>query len=140
MNKLNFEPNDCSKVREFMDSYLSDELLVETNQQILSHLNKCERCVAIMEDRKRVRHLLRRAIDHQEIPAGLEQKIKLGLRQKNSGRINVNTWRMLAIAASLTVVMLGGWAAYHLSSHGTPQDAVNVVKVFSEQGLGVLEI
>jgi len=100
MNKLNFEPNDCSKVRDFVDAYLSDELLVETNQQILSHLNTCERCVAIVENRKHVRHLLRRAVDNQQVPAGLEQKIKLGLRQQNPGRININGWRAMAIPRS----------------------------------------
>jgi len=84
-----------------VDAYLSDELLVETNQQILSHLNTCERCVAILENRKHVRHLLRRAIDNQEVPAGLEQKIKVGLRRQNVARMNLNTWRALAVAATL---------------------------------------
>ena len=140
MNKLNFEPGDCSKVRDLVDAYLSDELLVETNQQILSHLNTCERCVAIVEDRKRVRHLLRRAVDNQQIPAGLEQKIKLGLRQQNHGRMNLNGWRALAIAATLAVAALGGWAVFHLAGHSPVIAAFNLVHVVSQQGLAVLDI
>jgi hypothetical protein len=140
MNKLNFEPNDCSKVRDLMDAYLSDELLVETNQQILSHIDKCESCASVMENRKRARHLLRRAVDNQAVPTGLEQKIKLNLRKQNPARMTVSNWRALAIAASMTVALLGGWAVYHLIDHPDPVSAFNVINVVSEQGLALLQI
>ncbi len=34
----------CQEFREMMDSYLSDELLVETNHEVLHHLENCRAC------------------------------------------------------------------------------------------------
>ena len=37
---------DCRQIRELMDSYISGELTVESNHDVLRHLERCESCRA----------------------------------------------------------------------------------------------
>ena len=52
---------DCRTVREFADSFLSQELLVETNHEVLRHLETCAACRAELAARDEIRGRLRRA-------------------------------------------------------------------------------
>src|SRR5687768_13876417 len=49
---------DCRQVRELMDSYLSEELSVETNLGFLHHMARCRDCAAELTRRQRLRALL----------------------------------------------------------------------------------
>lgn len=51
----------CKDFREISDSYLSDELLVETNHQIFRHMEHCPECRADFAARRRFRDRLREA-------------------------------------------------------------------------------
>lgn len=51
----------CRDVREIADSYLSGELLVETNHEILQHLTSCPQCRADLAVRQDLRESVRRA-------------------------------------------------------------------------------
>jgi len=52
---------ECRKVREIADSFLGDELLVETNHDIIRHLETCAACRFELEARKNLRERLREA-------------------------------------------------------------------------------
>lgn len=52
---------ECRDVREMGDSYVVDELLTETNHEILRHLETCPRCRADIADRRALRVAVRRA-------------------------------------------------------------------------------
>ena len=54
---------DCQYVREVMDSYLSEELSVETNHGLLHHLAECRDCAAERKRRQRLRALLSETLD-----------------------------------------------------------------------------
>ena len=54
---------DCQHVREMMDSYLSEELSVETNHGVLRHLAACRDCAAELKRRQRLRALLSETLD-----------------------------------------------------------------------------
>lgn len=54
---------DCQHVREVMDSYLSEELSVETNHDLLRHLAECRDCTAELKGRRRLRALLSETLD-----------------------------------------------------------------------------
>ena len=41
MNVINFNEKTCEKIRRYFDSYLDNELLVETNHEVLRHLSVC---------------------------------------------------------------------------------------------------
>ena len=53
----------CRDVREVADSFLCDELLTETNHDILQHLDACPSCRAEVEARRRLRGALRTAFE-----------------------------------------------------------------------------
>ena len=54
---------DCQHVRELMDSYLSEELSVETNHGVLRHVAECSDCGSELKRRKRLRTLLSETLD-----------------------------------------------------------------------------
>ena len=54
---------DCQQVRELMDSYLSEELSVETNHGVLRHVAECRDCAAELKRRQRLRALLSETLD-----------------------------------------------------------------------------
>ena len=54
---------DCQHVREVMDSYLSEELAVETNHGFLHHVAECRDCAAELTRRERLRALLSQTLD-----------------------------------------------------------------------------
>jgi anti-sigma factor RsiW len=49
----------CRDFRELADSYLSDELLIETNHDLLRHLEKCGDCREELASRRELRRKLR---------------------------------------------------------------------------------
>ena len=53
---------NCKDFREIADSYLSDELLVETNHDVLRHLETCADCRRELAARRDLRDRLREAV------------------------------------------------------------------------------
>ena len=54
---------DCQHVREVLDSYLSEELSVETNHGVLRHMSQCRDCAAELGRRRRLRAMLSETLD-----------------------------------------------------------------------------
>ena len=54
MNVVNFNDRSCERYRRYFDAYLDNELLVETNQDVLHHLNSGMDCSRILESRARM--------------------------------------------------------------------------------------
>jgi anti-sigma factor RsiW len=52
---------DCRTVRELADSFLSEQLLVETNHEVLRHIETCDACRAELDARRAIRERLRAA-------------------------------------------------------------------------------
>lgn len=53
---------DCRELKAMMDSYISDELLVETNHDVLRHLENCPTCRAEMSANRSLKAQLRKSI------------------------------------------------------------------------------
>ncbi len=53
---------NCREFDEIADSYLSDELLVETNHELIRHLESCGGCRNAMAERRELRARLRSAV------------------------------------------------------------------------------
>jgi anti-sigma factor RsiW len=101
----------CRDARELLDSFIGEELLVETNHELLRHLATCPDCSTELEGRRRIRSGVKQAFvrsaDLQVRPEFAEQ-LKTRLRasaQPTSRRAWQGRW--LAIAASLLVVVVG---------------------------------
>jgi len=102
----------CRDARELLDSFIGEELLVETNHELLRHLATCPECNAELEGRRRIRSGLqrafRRSVDLQVRP---EFANELATRLRTSSRSPAReAWqaRWFAIAASMLVIVGAG--------------------------------
>src|SRR6187399_3441772 len=103
----------CADVRELIDSFLSEQLLVETIHEVLRHVERCPTCRAELEGRRALRAALRRAIGtseelrmRPEFAEALSSRLRAVSRRRS---FPVFGWRAgLAIAAGvLLVISLG---------------------------------
>jgi anti-sigma factor RsiW len=103
----------CRDARELLDSFIGEELLVETNHELLRHLATCPECSEELEQRRRVRSGLKQAFRRSpelELRPEFAGELTSRLRavQPAARRQWQNRW--FAIAASLLVV--GGIGVY----------------------------
>jgi hypothetical protein len=106
MNVVNFEQKSCERIRGLLDAYVSNELLVETNLEVLRHLNVCTSCGTIAAERARVKKMLKQAVGSENAPAALRSRIQREIQATRPARSN---W-VLAAAAAI-VLGLGGYMA-----------------------------
>jgi Putative zinc-finger len=108
MNIISFGDSACEKIRRYMDSYISNELLVETNHEVLRHLEACPSCSAEVEARSRVKTRLKAAVESQSVPVDLQVKIREQIRQPESRPVVTATRTRWAMAAAAAVVLTAG--------------------------------
>jgi len=101
---------NCKDFKEIADSYLSNELLVETNHEVLQHLENCANCRRELGARRELRASLRSAVKnslHSRINPAFAYKLKTDLRQKTFGKNHAwNFFGSKAVFASLFAVMI----------------------------------
>ncbi len=103
----------CREARELADPFLSDQLLVETTNEIVRHLETCPACRAEFEARRRLRTRLRSAVDAApalaatpEFVAALTARLRPAEATEDiTRRAWLKTWMAAAAAA---VVAVGG--------------------------------
>jgi hypothetical protein len=99
----------CRDVREVADSFLSGELLTETNHEILRHLDTCPSCRAEMDARRRLRGALQDAFARApELQPRAEFTSALRERLRDTPAHDRRRWMWsrswLALAAGLLIV------------------------------------
>jgi anti-sigma factor RsiW len=120
--------SDCQDIRELLDPYLDNELLVETSQSVLDHLGLCADCAAESERRIELRRLLKAALtleDDRDSENLSRRRIKTALEEDRRPR---RTAKILwgALAASLILVLgLTYWRVSNTSKPVTPS-AINM--------------
>lgn len=102
MNIVRFEQKNCIRIRAFLDSYINDELLVETTHEVLRHLTSCRDCGEELRHRQDMKSLLKRAVMREATPDGLETRIEKSIRRKPYD--NWARWT-LAVAAGLAMLL-----------------------------------
>ncbi len=78
---------NCNGFREIADSYLSNELLVETNHEVLRHLENCLDCRRELASRRDLRERLRSAVKsapQSHLNANFATRLKNDLREQHS--------------------------------------------------------
>ena len=101
----------CREIRDLADSFLSEQLLVETNHEVLRHLEGCPACRAQLASLRELRTAIRRAFTHTEslrVSDEFRDRAISGLRRalpgKAPGRMNRRRWAIgLAVAAVLVI-------------------------------------
>jgi anti-sigma factor RsiW len=101
--------SDCQNIRELLDPYLDNELLVETSQSVVDHLGLCPDCAAESERRVELRRLFKTALtlegdndrDRESISRRrIETALERERRPRRTAKIG---WG--ALAASLILVL-----------------------------------
>ena len=103
----------CRDFREVADSYLSDELLVETNHDVIAHLETCADCRRELAARRELRTILRASFakaKELQMPDEFASRLHSELRAAaTSGAMSLNilprTW---VIAAGVMVALTFG--------------------------------
>lgn len=108
---------NCREFSELADSYLSDELLVETNHGLIRHLESCRACRTVLAERREMRETLRRAVKNSASPdpafaAGLRE----AMRARYSRRIGPTLLPAFGVAVLVFAVLLG--ATVYLRNSG----------------------
>jgi anti-sigma factor RsiW len=120
---------DCRNFKELLDSYLSDELAVETNHACLRHAEQCPACRAEMGARRNLRSALRQACQQTVLSFEAHARLRACLRAadaKTDANIEAAAlparrrsltrpnWLSLRLAYSLAAAMLlaTGWLTW----------------------------
>lgn len=82
MKVIGFERNYCKKIERLLDSYLNNELLVETTHEVLKHIRGCPDCSEALRVRERVKAILQTAVRRETAPLVLRERIKQNIRWK----------------------------------------------------------
>ncbi len=132
---------NCTDFREIIDSYLSDELLTETNHGVLRHMEGCGNCRGEIEARREIRGRLKAAVmssPHYQIDeqfaSNLRMMLTRSVRQSNAKTtswISRKSW--VAVAAGLLVVFAIGFFVANRVSVGRNQIASITPSVSSLQ-------
>ncbi len=130
MNTLSFDSKRCERIRQQLDSYLSNELLVETASEVVRHLESCEACSRDLESRMRVRDVLQRAVANRPMPESMRANILRTLRdsqRRSLSRVAVKRWALGLAAAA--VVLFGVFAAGWLNLRHGEQLIASILKL-----------
>ncbi len=100
---------NCKDFRDIADSYLSNELLVETNHDLLRHLESCVGCRNLLSSRREMREQLRTSVksaDISLISQAFAVRLRSRLRQQAFGRQRAVAGLKLAFAGMAAVLLL----------------------------------
>lgn len=122
---------NCQQFKERIDSYISDELLVETNHDVLHHLENCPACRQALADRRSLRLKLRSAVRNapdMQINPVFASRLQKDLREtalrprwwmvfgKNGAFLNLKTMSAVAAWLLIFIVSAGVFLKYQNSS------------------------
>ena len=142
MKVANFDRKACERIQGYLDFYLNNELLIETTQEVLKHLEECKDCSQALEARLQTRDLLRKAVERDCAPQALQEKIKRKIRENGSRSQWSLLWRWWSLAAAL-VLLAGGSIIFRLWNSRTsppPRQQESIARVLSEQTKAILKL
>src|SRR6266853_6905832 len=130
MNNLSFDSKRCERIRQQLDSYLSNELLIETASEVVHHLESCESCSRDLESRMRLRDALQRAVANRPLADYLRADVLRKLREsqpRSFARVGVKRWALGF--ASVAVVLLSLFAAQWFNLRRGEQLIASILKL-----------
>lgn len=143
---------DCRNFKDLLDSYLCEELAVETNHQILGHAEHCPPCRAEMASRRQLRQSLQRACSKEEMSEVACERLRQLLRAEaqTSGNDGLSRtasdWRkrwssffslrvmIPATVAAALLISIAGYTAF-LKKPGPPAPGNNPDKLIARSSL-----
>jgi hypothetical protein len=140
---------DCRGFKDLLDSYLSQELAIETNHEILRHAGHCGGCRAEMAARRRLRETLRRVCLQEKMTDEACDRLRAKLRVAAGSEAQkkfspewreVFSWKyafrfVLPAAATVALLIFGG--AYYLLRQGeSPKGAPELSAALFDESAG----
>ncbi len=114
----------CREFREISESYLSDELLVETHHQVNHHLEHCSECRTDFASRRALRRRVSSAAVNAaefQIDPSFAEGLKSRLREDALGAgfwAKFSTGRRVLIPIVASLLIAFGFGSYYLNSSG----------------------
>ncbi len=112
MNRIQFGEGGCDKALRYLDAYISNELTVETNHEVLRHLEGCAGCSGELNARMRLRSRLKVAVKAQDVPPDLQVRIHEQIRSsrsKNWAWFRAGGWQWASALAACLLIAAGLW-------------------------------
>jgi predicted aspartyl protease len=144
MKVISMEKKLCEKIQKFLDAYVDNELLVETNQEVLKHLENCPACSEALQLRLRNKARLKQAVNAEVVPSSLRNRIQAAIREEASMRNNQAVWPRWSLAAAAALLLsLSGLGTLRLWKIAKPSTETSVTAQdlsLSEQIASVMKI
>lgn len=137
MNVINFNEKICEKIREYFDAYVDNELLVETDLQVLQHLESCDRCKRVLDERIRLKRAVQRVVEQQQVPDTLVTSVQNAIRGAGRRRFLATQVRRWPVIAAATLVLSTGLVILRVNSPVTGTDAFQQI---SEQAREIMRV
>ena len=96
----------CERMRSYLHSYIDNQLSVESNHEVLSHLESCPDCRDELRQLTRLQGAVRVAVKNSVVPNSLRGDVL----SRFEGRPLARTWML--IAASLVLIAIAGVSVY----------------------------
>ena len=144
MKVISMEKKLCEKIQKSLDAYVDNELLVETNQEVLKHLESCPACSEAVQLRLRNKARLKLAVNAEVVPGSLRNRIQAAIREENSVRSKQAAWPRWSLAAAAALLLsLSGLGTLQLWKFAKPSNETSVTAqdlTLSEQIASVMKI
>ncbi len=133
----------CRDFRELADSYLSDELLVETNHDVLRHLEACSDCRRELSSRRELRAKLRKGFKEAsqlQMREGFAGELAANLRDVALSRpplFRMSPARYVAAAAVLLLVIALGFGVVQVVWPGSDGSSDLLLASLNQNAAGV---
>ena len=141
MDLIHFNEKMCEKIRGYFDSYLDNELLVETNHEVLRHLTACPDCRNVLDARARLKHTVKSAVERETAPALLLTSVRSTIRRRRSFfNLGLRQWAMAAL--TIAVLVAAGGIAVRTGKVFAPamnadRDSLELISVKAQELLRV---
>jgi anti-sigma factor RsiW len=113
MNRIQFGEGACEKTRKYIDPYVSNELMIETNHEVLRHIESCPSCSAEVDARMQLRNRLRTAVKSQAVPPALQVHIREQMSKSRSHGWIAADWTRWAVASAAAILVCAGvWLSW----------------------------
>jgi len=143
MRVVSLRSKICEKSRENLDAYISGELLIETNQDVLQHLENCTVCCDSVLVRLRLKDRLKQTVSATPVPSDLRDRLETAIRRQASSRQGRAVWPHWSLAAAVLLVLGLTVSALRLVNLRSPSAEITLATrdlTVSEQAAALLKI
>jgi anti-sigma factor RsiW len=115
---------NCDQTRELLDGYFDSELDLVRSLEVERHLDQCSDCSQALGQREMLRNSLRDPSLYRRSPEALRQRVRsIAAPPRPRKRLwYLPAWQLAAVAASLALLLVGGWGLWRSLSSTRSQD------------------